>query len=162
LFRILDGDDFGWPYCYFDPSTQAKVLAPEYGGDGVEVGRCADVGAPIAAFPAHWAPNDLLFYAAGTFPQRYEGGAFIAFHGSWNRMPFPQAGYRVVFVPFAGGLPSGEYETFAEGFTGAEEIKQPGEADHRPGGLAQGPDGSLYIADDRGGRIWRVRGTVVE
>ena len=162
LFVVGDGDDFGWPYCYFDPSTETKVLAPEYGGDGVVSGRCADVGAPIAAFPAHWAPNDLLFYSRGTFPHRYEGGAFIAFHGSWNRMPFPQAGYRVVFVPFDRGLPSGEYETFAEGFTGAEEIKQPGEADHRPGGLAQGPDGSLYIADDRGGRIWRVRSTVVE
>lgn len=162
MFRISDGDDFGWPYCYWDTATGQRVVAPEYGGDGVDVGRCAEVAATIAAFPAHWAPNDLLFYSGGTFPARYEDGAFIAFHGSWNRMPFPQAGYRVAFVPFADGLPSGDYESFADGFTGAAEIKQPGEADHRPGGLAQGPDGSLYIADDFGGRVWRVRAVVAE
>jgi len=157
MFRISSGDNFGWPYCYYDPVSEEKVLAPEYGGDGVEVSRCADVGSPIAVFPAHWAPNDLLFYSGGTFPQHYEGGAFIAFHGSWNRMPYAQAGYQVTFQPFADGLPAGEYEVFADGFTGADEIKMPGEAEHRPGGLAQGPDGSLYVADDRGGRVWRIR-----
>lgn len=162
MFRISDGDNFGWPYCYYDTATGQKVLAPEYGGDGVEVGRCANVAATIAAFPAHWAPNDLLFYSGGTFPERYEGGAFIAFHGSWNRMPYAQEGYRVVFVPFANGLPAGDYESFADGFTGAGEIKTPGEANHRPGGLAQGPDGSLYVADDRGGRVWRIRAVLAE
>ncbi len=157
LFRIGDGDDFGWPYCYYDPISDQKVLSPEYGGDGIAVGRCADVAATIAAFPAHWAPNDLLFYAGGTFPAHYDGGAFVAFHGSWNRGPYAQEGYRVVFVPFADGLPAGEYESFASGFAGADAIMTPGEAAHRPGGLAQGPDGSLYIADDRGGRVWRIR-----
>lgn len=87
------GDDFGWPYCYHDPELGHKVLAPEYGGDGREVGRCVEAKSPIIAFPAHWAPNGLHFYEGNLFPRRYHGGAFIAFHGSWNRAPLPQQGY---------------------------------------------------------------------
>ncbi|MGD2155076.1 MAG: PQQ-dependent sugar dehydrogenase [Gemmatimonadales bacterium] len=82
------------------------------------------------------------------------GGAFIAFHGSWNRAPLPQGGYNVVFVPFAGDVPSGRWEVFADGFAGAE--LGPRGAAHRPSGLPQGPDGSLYVTDDRGGRVWRI------
>ncbi len=152
--RIDAGDDFGWPYCYYDSAQDEKVLAPEYGGDGQKVGRCADKKDPLMAFPAHWAPNGLLFYTGGQFPEHYRGGAFIAFHGSWNRAPLPQGGYNVVFVPFEGAEPSGAWEVFAEGFAGPE--MSPRGAEHRPTGLAQGPDGSLYISDDSGGRIWRV------
>jgi mono/diheme cytochrome c family protein len=85
---------------------------------------------------------------------RYRGGAFIAFHGSWNRAPFPQGGYNVVFQPFADGKPAGKYEVFADGFAGA--VKEPGRAAHRPAGVAVGPDGALYVADDAHGRIWRI------
>jgi glucose/arabinose dehydrogenase len=154
LIRIQEGDDFGWPYCYHDPELGRKVLAPEYGGDGRTVGRCASAKQPLLAFPAHWAPNAILFYTGNQFPERYRNGAFIAFHGSWNRAPLPQAGYNVVFVPFNGDRPAGTYEIFANGFAG--ENVQPGTARHRPTGLAQGPDGALYITDDAGGRIWRV------
>ncbi len=105
-------------------------------------------------FPAHWAPNAILFYTGDQFPEEYKGGAFIAFHGSHNRAPLPQAGYKVVYVPFDGAWPKGDYDTFADGFAG--EIMSPRDADYRPGGLAQGPDGSLYISSDKGGRIWRV------
>jgi mono/diheme cytochrome c family protein len=118
------------------------------------VGLCATKRAPVAYFPAHWAPNDLLFYSGNQLPSRYRGGAFIPFHGSWNRAPGPQGGYNVVFVPFANGKPAGKYEVFADGFAGAQ--KEPGEAAHRPSGLAAGPDGALYISDDAHGRIWRV------
>jgi len=90
------------------------------------------------------------------FPARYRGGAFVAFHGSWNRAPLPQAGYLVAFVPFAGARPSGPYEVFADGFAGAERIGSPGEARHRPMGLAVAPDGALLVADTVRGRIWRV------
>lgn len=154
LVRIEAGDDFGWPYCYHDPELSKLVLAPEYGGDGRTVGRCAQKKGPLAAFPAHWGPNGLLFYTGHQFPERYRGGAFIAFHGSWNRAPLPQGGYKVVFVPFNGEEPSREWEVFADGFAGAD--KSPRGAAHRPVGLAQGPDGSLFVTDDRGGRIYRV------
>lgn len=155
MLRITRGADFGWPTCYFD-STQVKlVLAPEYGGDGGKaIGECATKTLPVAYFPAHWAPDALLFYNASAFPAAYRGGTFIAFHGSWNRAPAPQGGYNVVFVRIAGDQPVGQYEVFADGFAGAS--KEPGKALHRPTGLAVGPDGALYISDDVRGRIWRV------
>jgi glucose/arabinose dehydrogenase len=154
LLLVEKGADYGWPYCYYDPEQQHLVLAPEYGGDGNKVGRCRQKRGPIAAYPAHWAPMGLAFYTGSAFPEEYRGGAFIAFHGSWNRAPEPQEGYNVVFQPFVGGKPSGEYEVFADGFAGAR--KQPGLADHRPAGVAVAPDGSLFITDDQGGTVWRV------
>jgi glucose/arabinose dehydrogenase len=150
LVRIREGDDFGWPYCYFDHLQGVKVLAPEYGGDRETVGRCAEKKDPLVAFPGHWAPNDLAFYDGDGFPDRYRGGVFIAFHGSWNRAPLPQEGANVVFVPRAAGE-LGDPEVFAEGAGNWAASR-----DHRPTGLAVGPDGSLYISDDAGGRIWRV------
>ncbi len=152
--RIDEGDDFGWPYCYHDPELNRLVLAPEYGGEGERGGRCVDKEGPLVAFPAHWGPNALLFYDGSQFPERYREGAFIAFHGSWNRAPLPQGGYNVVFVPFENGQPSGDWEVFADGFAAGD--LSPRGARHRPSGLAQGPDGSLYVSDDKGGRIWRI------
>lgn len=154
LMHIEQGSDYGWPYCYFDGAKKQLILAPEYGGDGVKQGVCATKRGPVAFFPAHWAPNGLTFYGGSAFPSRYHDGAFIAFHGSWNRAPFPQQGYLVAFVPFSGDSASGPYEVFADGFAGAN--KQPGSAAHRPSGVAVGPDGALYIADNVRGRVWRV------
>lgn len=156
LLRITPGSDFGWPYCYYDSDADRRLLAPEYGGDGQQAGRCGDYDTPVAVFPGHWAPNDLVFYDAEQFPARYRKGAFIAFHGSWNRAPLPQAGYRVVFVPFSGES-AGQWETFIDGFAGSSTLYSPGAARYRPTGLAVGPDGSLYVADSTQGRIWRVR-----
>ena len=77
--------------------------------------------------------------------------------GVWNRAPKPQKGYRVVFMPFdAKGMPTGEYETFADNFAGKTEIASPGDAAHRPNGVAVGPDGSLYISDSQAGSLWRI------
>ncbi|MGH7501679.1 MAG: PQQ-dependent sugar dehydrogenase [Longimicrobiales bacterium] len=154
VFRVDQGDDFGWPYCYYDPEHQRRVLAPEYGGDGQEQGRCAGTEDPVFAFPAHWAPNDLLFYTGSQFPATYRDGIFVAFHGSWNREPMPQGGYNVVFLPFNAGAPLAGFEVFADGFAG--QSVTPDGAAHRPTGLAQGPDGSLYITSDQSGRIWRI------
>ncbi|HEV7587796.1 MAG TPA: PQQ-dependent sugar dehydrogenase [Longimicrobium sp.] len=154
LLAVNRGDDFGWPYCFYDVDQHRLVLAPEYGGRGSEVGRCAQKKAPVVVFPGHWAPESLAFYGGTQFPARYRGGAFVAFHGSWNRAPLPQEGFRVVFVPAAGRGLGARYETFADGFAGAN----PGAgAAHRPMGLAVAPDGSLYVTDDTGGRIWRVQ-----
>jgi glucose/arabinose dehydrogenase len=108
------------------------------------------------AFPGHLAPNDLLFYTGEMFPERYRNGAFIAFHGSWNRAPLEQKGYFVAFIPFKNGLPDGEMETFADGFAGVKVIQSPNDALHRPMGLAQGPDGSIYVSDSEEGRIYRI------
>lgn len=154
LVLIEQGDDFGWPYCYHDPEIDLLVLAPEYGGDGLERGRCTEKREPIMAFPAHWAPDGILFYSSTQFPSRYRFGAFIAFHGSWNRAPLPQGGYNVVFVPFVGDSPTGEWEVFADGFAG-DDVSPRGAA-HRPTGLALGTDGSLFITDDSAGRIYKV------
>lgn len=156
FFLVKKGSDFGWPYCYYDHLQKKKVLGPEYGGDGKKQGRCANKDQPIMGFPGHWAPNDLLFYTGKMFPDKYKNGAFIAFHGSWNRSPLKQAGYNVVFVPFKNGKPSGNYEIFANGFAGKESIAGPAQAKYRPCGLAQGPDGALYISDSREGRIWKI------
>jgi glucose/arabinose dehydrogenase len=155
LVEIVKGADYGWPECYYDQKQEKLVLAPEYGGDGgKKVGVCAQRRAPVAAFPGHWAPNDLLIYHGNKFPAGYRGGAFIAFHGSWNRAPEPQQGYDVVFQPLANGKASGHFVVFADGFAGGFE--DPGKSAFRPTGLAEAPDGSLYIADDKHGRIWRI------
>ncbi len=152
---LEEGADYGWPECYYDKEQHRLVLAPEYGGDGgKKVGICAQKKPPVAAFPAHWAPNDLKIYKGTQFPKAYRGGAFIAFHGSWNRAPGPQGGYNVVFQPLAGGKPAGDFIIFADGFAG--RLKEPGRAPHRPSGLAIGPDGALYVSDDVKGRIWRI------
>ena len=156
IFRLSEGANGGWPYCYYDQRQGRKVLAPEYGGDGEEVGRCADYLDPVTAFPGHWAPNDLLFYTGNHFPETYMNGAFVAFHGSWNRAPLPQQGYNVAFIPYENGDLSADYEIFADGFIGEESITSPGDAEYRPMGLAIAPDGALFISDSRKGRIWRV------
>lgn len=156
IFRLSEGANAGWPYCYYDWQQEKKVLAPEYGGDGSEVGQCADYLNPVTAFPGHWAPNDLLFYTGDHFPEHYSNGAFVAFHGSWNRAPLPQEGYKVSFIPFEEGGLSSDYETFADGFAGTDSISGPGQADSRPMGLAVAPDGALFISDSQKGRIWRV------
>jgi len=155
LLHVTQGDDFGWPYCYFDGAQNKLVLAPEYGGDGGKaIGRCADKKGPVAAYPAHFAPTGLAHYAQGQFPAAYRGGLFIAFHGSWNRAPNPQDGYRIVFQPMADGAASGPAILFADGFTGPGKAR--GQATHRPTGVAVGPDGALYVSDDVAGRIYRI------
>lgn len=154
---VKDGSNFGWPYAYYDQFQHKNVLAPEYGGNGKIVGRAAQFDTPIMAFPGHWAPLGLIFYTGHQFPKKYDNGAFIAFHGSWNRAPLNQAGYKVVFVPFKGDMPASQHwEDFADGFIGGKTIKYPQDAKYRPTGLAEGPDGSLYITDSVNGRIWRV------
>lgn len=158
FFKFVDGGDFGWPFCYYDQIIGKKVLMPEYGGDRETVGRCADVEQPILGFPGHMAPNDLIFYDGDMFPSKYKNGAFVAFHGSWNRAPLPQKGYFVAFVPFENGLPSGDWEIFADDFGGdpGDVIVSPRDAEFRPCGLAQGTDGSLYVVDSRIGRVWKI------
>lgn len=154
FMKIKPGDDFGWPYTYYDHFKEKRMLAPEYGGDGLkEASGYAD---PLLGMPAHWAPNDLLFYKGNQFPARYKKGAFVAFHGSTNRSPYPQAGYIVAFIPFENGKPTKQWEVFADGFAGVDTIVNMHDAKYRPMGLAEGPDGSLYISESKQGKIWRI------
>lgn len=155
MYALTKGDHAGWPFIYYDPVKNKKMMAPEYGGDGKKEAGPGYIN-PAAAYPAHLAPNGLLFYTGTQFPERYRNGAFIAFHGSWNRAPEPQAGYFVVFQPFVNGMPAGNWEVFADNFSGGYEKTISGRADHRPCGLAQGPDGSLYVSDDAGGTIFKI------
>ncbi len=157
LLLVGEGDDFGWPYCYHDRARNVKVLAPEYGGTGQgEVDRCAEKKAAVVTYPGHWAPMDVHFYRGTHFPARYRNGVFIVFHGSWNRAPLPQDGYLVVFQPLRNGQPAGEYERFADGFKGADELLERADARYRPVALAEAPDGTLYLTDDKSGRVWRI------
>src|SRR5688572_27903676 len=90
LLLIEQGADSGRAECYYDETKRQLVFAPEYSVDVTEVGRCTRMRSPVATVPAHWAPNGVVFYSGDRFPARYRGGAFIAFHGSWNRAPGPQ------------------------------------------------------------------------
>lgn len=146
---VPEGADYGWPYCYYDTGKRQKILAPEYGGNGETVGRCAQAASPALAFPGHWAPMAIAFPRSAALGAEFAEGAFVAFHGSWNRAPLPQQGYRVVFAPFRDGQATGTYTTVLSGAAGETSV--------RPSGLAIGPDGSLYVAADRNGTIWRVR-----
>ena len=154
---LREGANFGWPYTYYDPLKKARMVAPEYGGDNQKRAEPGLYPEPLIAFPAHWAPMQMAFYKGEQFPAKYRNGAFIAFHGSWNRAPRPQKGYNVVYIPFdPKGMPRGDYEVFASGFPGVAEFTSPEAARFRPIGLCVGPEGSLYVADSEKGRVWRI------
>ncbi len=159
MYELHQGANAGWPYYYYDENQHKYFVNPEYGGDTKKTQSdmldSSKLLQPADAFPGHLAPNGLLFYTGNQFPEKYKNGAFIAFHGSWNRAPEPQKGYFVVFVPFKDGKPSGDWEVFADNFAGVNNVS-PGSAKHRPCGLAQGPDGSLYVSDDTNGTIYRI------
>ena len=155
MLQVEPGDVFGWPYCYHDSRVNKMILAPEYGGDGKAIGRCSQFKAPFANFPAHYAPVDLMFYTHTHFPAKYRGGAFMTSHGSWNRAPFPMAGYNILFQPVVKGKNAGAHEVFADGFKGMEPMKSPDLAAARPNGTNEGPDGTMYITESVKGKIWR-------
>jgi glucose/arabinose dehydrogenase len=155
MYELHKGSNCGWPYIYYDQLQHKKILSPEFGGDGKKTAG-EDAQDPVYAFPGHIAPNALLFYTGNQFPEKYRNGEFVAFHESWNREQKHQKGFLVAFVPCKNGKPSGEWEVFADGFAGGPDRVAKGSALHRPCGLAQGPDGSLYVSDDTQGTIWKI------
>ena len=157
MHRIDKGANLGWPYTLYDTALHARVLAPEYGGDGESLAQ-GDYDPPLAALPAHQSPLDLLFYDGRQFPASYRGGAFIVYHGGAGALrPDGHAGYDVVFLPFDKSGKPGSPEIFADGFAGPDPgDRNPGKAAYRPTGAAVAPDGSLYVVDGVKGRLWRI------
>ena len=154
FLALREGFVGSWPYAYWDHFKNVFVQSPEYGGDGEKTSD--QYTPPLYGFPAHYAPNDLLFYKGEQFPEKYRKGTFVAFHGSWNRLGFEQKGYHVQFLPMEDGKPSGEAEIFISGFAGDKEITASSQARYRPMGLSMLNDGSLLIVDSKEGRIWKV------
>ena len=156
LYRVDEGSNFGWPYCFHDFTQNKLVLNPEYGGDGKAVGRCTEFTAPIAVFPPHWAPVDLTFYTGTQFPQKYRGGAFIAFHGSWNRSPMPQDGYNVTFQPFAAGSRPASTRCSRTASPARQPLMRPNDAAYRADGVAQAPRRvALHLGQPEGPHLAR-------
>ena len=145
LTHVQQGGFYGWPYAYLGKHPQAGFanLAP----DKVDAAIVPDL-----LFEAHSSALDLVFYEGEQFPPEYKGHAFVALKGSWNRSE--PTGYKVVHVPFKDGKPEGYYENFATGFWVSGE--QRAEVWGRPAALAVAKDGSLLVADDTGGTIWRI------
>ena len=142
MTSVKDGAFYGWPYSYFGQHVDARVKPPR-------PELVATAIAPDYALGAHTASLGLAFYDGTLLPERYRGGAFIGQHGSWNRKPF--SGYKVIFVPFANGVPSGPPQDVIAGF-----LDSNGKAQGRPVGVAVDKAGALLVADDVGNVIWRV------
>ncbi len=145
MYEAKKGSNGGWPYAYYDHKQKKAMLAPEYGGDGKKPAT-VNAQTPTISFPAHLAPNGLLFYTGKAFPAKYRNGAFVAFHGNSQEL---KKGYFVGFVPFQGNKASGAWEVFADNFSTPNNP-------HRPCGLAESPDGSIYVTDDTKGTIYRI------
>ncbi len=141
VYALQDGGNYGWPRCH-----AGTIVDPDMGHPG----DCNGVIAPLITMQAHSAPLGLAFYTATQFPQQYRG-LFIAFHGSWNRS-IP-TGYKVVFVPLnSQGNVAGQPQDFATGWLDSKANSASG----RPVGLAVGPDGALYVSDDKAGLVYRI------
>ena len=142
MTSVKDGAFYGWPYSYFGQHVDARVKPPQ-------PGLVARAVAPDYALGAHTASLGLAFYTGTLLPERYRDGVFIGQHGSWNRKPF--SGYKVIFVPFANGVPSGPPQDVVSGF-----LDKDGHAQGRPVGVAIDKAGALLVTDDVGNVIWRV------
>jgi glucose/arabinose dehydrogenase len=147
LNAIAAGNDYGWPYC-FGARVPDPIIQDPPGMTKAQY--CAPTTAPVLLNQAHQSPIGLTFYEGSSFPERYQEGAFVAFHGSWNRKP--ATGYRVAFIPFVNGQPSA-IEDFVSGF-----LIDGGKATFgRPAGIAVAPDGALLFTDDTNGIVYRVQ-----
>jgi len=142
--KVLPGGFYGWPYAYIGPheDPRHKGVAPE---------MVKKTLYPSVLLGSHVGALDFIFYTGNQFPKKYHGGAFVAFHGSWNRSK--RVGYKIAFIPFKDGKPLSGPEDFLTGWMLAENRR---EVWGRPVGILQMPDGSLLISDDGAGKIWRV------
>jgi glucose/arabinose dehydrogenase len=154
LFRIENGGDYGFPYCLFDPDLNRMVTSPAYSEKSVHASGCGSLPHPLAVLAPHSAPLAIVVYRGKMFPPHFQGGLFVALHGSLFRAPLEPTGYSVMFVPRHSDGTFGIPESFAEALSARMFPFRTSRA--RPSGLAVGPDGALYVTDDNGGRIWRI------
>jgi glucose/arabinose dehydrogenase len=143
--QVREGGFYGWPWAYFGPHPDTKLKDRNPAQVTRSITPDVDLG-------AHVSPLGLVFYEGASFAASYRGGAFIAEHGSWNHSRL--VGYKVVFIPFSGGLPSAAPRDFLTGFIADTDAS---EVHGRPVGLAVAKDGALLVADDAGNSIWRVQ-----
>ncbi|MCC9138026.1 PQQ-dependent sugar dehydrogenase [Pontibacter silvestris] len=144
LTSVQEGGFYGWPYAYF-----GQNIDPRRKGERPDLVKKTIV--PDVPLGSHTSSLGLAFYDNDAFPDRYHNGAFVGQHGSWNRSAF--SGYKVLFVPFANGKPSGEPEDFLTGFISDREDS---DVYGRPVSIAVLPDGAMLVSDDAGNIIWRV------
>jgi len=144
ITSVKKGGFYGWPYAYFGQHEDPRMA-------GQKPELVAKTIVPDVAVGSHTASLGLAFYTGSAFPAPYKSGAFIGQHGSWNRSEL--SGYKVAFVPFNNGKPSGKLQDFLSGFIAD---KDKGEVYGRPVGVAIAPDGALLVADDVSSTIWRV------
>ncbi|QNE40761.1 sorbosone dehydrogenase family protein [Hymenobacter sp. NBH84] len=149
LTSVQEGGFYGWPYSYYGQNVD-----PRRKDERPDLVKKAIM--PEVPLGPHTASLGLAFYDQQAFPSRYQNGAFIGQHGSWNRSTF--SGYKVVFVPFEGGRPTGKYEDFVTGFL----VGNGDEAYGRPVGVTVMPDGSMLVTDDAGNKVWRVAAASAE
>lgn len=147
LNAIVQGAHYGWPYCYGNRNIDTVIQDPP---DQTKQAFCAASTAPTLLNQAHQSPIGMAFYTGASFPARYQNGAFVAFHGSWNRRP--ATGYRVAFIPFDAGVPTA-IEDFVSGFL----IDDGAATFGRPAGIAVAEDGALLFTDDTNGIVYRVQ-----
>jgi glucose/arabinose dehydrogenase len=147
LNEIAAGNDYGWPYCYGNREPDPIIQDPP---NTTKTAYCAATEPPVLLNQAHQSPIGMTFYTGDSFPERYSNGAFVAFHGSWNRKP--ATGYRVAFIPFEDGEPQ-PIENFVDGFLIGEGTATFG----RPAGIAVAEDGALLFTDDTNGVVYRVQ-----
>jgi glucose/arabinose dehydrogenase len=141
VYALREGANAGWPRCH-----AGDLPDPEFGSSA---GACQGVEAPAVKMQAHSAPLGLTFYEGTLFPEEYQGDLFVAFHGSWNRVP--PTGYKVVRVPMEAGQVAGPAEDFATGW-----LLESGDNQGRPTDVAVAADGALLVSDDKGGFIYRI------
>jgi glucose/arabinose dehydrogenase len=161
LYRITRGTDFGWPYSYYDGVRNIRLMAPEYGGDGEKTAPDGKYAAPVFSFVSEkgrGAPTDMLFSAASGWPAAWRNGVLFVRHGGLGEdRPGGYAGYDILFLPMGADGTPGKSVPFADGFAGpSDDDRTQRRAAYRPVGMAQAPDGALYVVDSNKGRLWRI------
>jgi glucose/arabinose dehydrogenase len=140
--RVRDGGFYGWPWFYIGPNQD-----PRHAGKHAELRDKVIV--PDVLLHSHSASLQMEFYTGRQFPAEYNGDAFAAEHGSWNRAR--RTGYKVIRIPSRGGTPTGEYEDFLTGF-----VTPAGDVWGRPVGVTVAKDGALIVTDDGSNTVWRI------